>query len=140
MHGLLASQSCYHSVLPPSLCTLWTSSRFSSLLSRHPYILLISLEIFFIYFSRGIGNEITCANGYNTNATRHPRCGHMHGFSALLHCRIGTFPKFSAQTFLQALTTALKDSLLYQSRQFCSFSTWLCDERNCFYGVILDAD
>ena len=28
MHGLLASQSCYHSVLPPSLCTLWTSSRF----------------------------------------------------------------------------------------------------------------
>ena len=25
---LLASQSCYHSVLPPSLCTLWTSSRF----------------------------------------------------------------------------------------------------------------
>ena len=22
MHGLLASQSCYHSVLPPSLCTL----------------------------------------------------------------------------------------------------------------------
>ena len=28
MHGLLASQSCYHSVLTPSLCTLWTSSRF----------------------------------------------------------------------------------------------------------------
>ena len=28
MHGLLASQSCYHSVLPPCLCTLWTSSRF----------------------------------------------------------------------------------------------------------------
>ena len=28
MHGLLASQSCYHSVLSPSLCTLWTSSRF----------------------------------------------------------------------------------------------------------------
>ena len=28
MHGLLASQLCYHSVLPPSLCTLWTSSRF----------------------------------------------------------------------------------------------------------------
>ena len=26
MHGLLASQSCYHSVLLP--CTLWTSSRF----------------------------------------------------------------------------------------------------------------
>ena len=52
MHGLLASQSCYHSVLPPSLCTLWTSSRFVcvALLSRHPYILLISLEIFFIYF------------------------------------------------------------------------------------------
>ena len=23
MYGLLASQSCYHSVLPPSLCTLW---------------------------------------------------------------------------------------------------------------------
>ena len=46
MHGLLASQSCYHSVLPPSLCTLWTSSRF---LSRHPCILLIPLKIFFIY-------------------------------------------------------------------------------------------
>ena len=28
MHGLLASQSCYHSVLLPCLCTLWTSSRF----------------------------------------------------------------------------------------------------------------
>ena len=28
MHGLLTSQSCYHSVLPPSLCTLSTSSRF----------------------------------------------------------------------------------------------------------------
>ena len=27
MHGLLVSQLCYHSVLPPSLCTLWTSSR-----------------------------------------------------------------------------------------------------------------
>ena len=37
MHGLLASQSCYHSV------------QISSLL-RHPYILLISLEIFFITF------------------------------------------------------------------------------------------
>ena len=28
MHGLLASQSCYHSVLPPCLSTLLTSSRF----------------------------------------------------------------------------------------------------------------
>ena len=27
-HGLLASQSCYHSVLPPCLCTLLASSRF----------------------------------------------------------------------------------------------------------------
>ena len=42
------SISCYHSVLPPCLSTLLTSSRFSSLLNRHPYILLISLEIFFI--------------------------------------------------------------------------------------------
>ena len=42
MHGLLVSQSCYHSVLcTPCLCTLRASSRF-----RHPYILLISLEIF----------------------------------------------------------------------------------------------
>ena len=48
MHGLLASQSCYHSVLPPCLSTLLASSRFLSLLNRHPYILLISLEIFFI--------------------------------------------------------------------------------------------
>ena len=28
MHGLLASQSCYHSVLPPCLSTLLASSRF----------------------------------------------------------------------------------------------------------------
>ena len=48
MHGLLASQSCYHSVLPPCLSTLSASSLISSLLNRHPYILLISLEIFFI--------------------------------------------------------------------------------------------
>ena len=39
MHGLLASQSCYHSVLPPSLCTLWTSSRFfiTKQTSLHPF-------------------------------------------------------------------------------------------------------
>ena len=41
--------------------------------------------------------------------------------------------------FPQALTRALKD-FLYQSRQFCSFSAWLRDERTCFYGVIRDAD
>ena len=35
MHGLLAI-SCYHSVLPPSLCTLWTSSRFKQT-SLHPF-------------------------------------------------------------------------------------------------------
>ena len=28
MHGLLASQSCYHSVSPPCWCTLLASSRF----------------------------------------------------------------------------------------------------------------
>ena len=40
MHGLLASQSCY------ILVHCWPVV--SSLLNRHPYILLISLEIFFI--------------------------------------------------------------------------------------------
>ena len=37
----------YHSVLPPCLSTL-LAKQISSLLNRHPYILLISLEIFFI--------------------------------------------------------------------------------------------
>ena len=41
IYGLLASQSCYHSMLAPCWFTLWTSSRF-----LYPYILLISLEIF----------------------------------------------------------------------------------------------
>ena len=41
IYGLLASQSCYHSLLAPCWFTLWTSSRF-----LHLYILLISLEIF----------------------------------------------------------------------------------------------
>ena len=41
IYGLLASHSCYHSMLVPCWFTLWTSSRF-----LHPYILLISLEIF----------------------------------------------------------------------------------------------
>ena len=43
IYGLLASQSCYHSMLAPCWFTLWTSNRF-----LYPYILLISLEIFFI--------------------------------------------------------------------------------------------
>ena len=39
MHGLLASQSCYHSVLPPCLSTLLASSRFlhSKQTSLHPF-------------------------------------------------------------------------------------------------------
>ena len=41
IYGLLASQSCYHSMLAPCWFTLWTSGRFI-----YPYILLISLEIF----------------------------------------------------------------------------------------------
>ena len=41
IYGLLASQSCYHSMLAPCWFTLWTSNRF-----LYPYILLISLEIF----------------------------------------------------------------------------------------------
>ena len=41
IYGLLASQSCYHSMLAPCWFTLWTNSRF-----LYPYILLISLEIF----------------------------------------------------------------------------------------------
>ena len=45
IYGLLASQSCYHSMLAPCWFTLWTSSRF-----LYPYILLISLEIFLISF------------------------------------------------------------------------------------------
>ena len=47
MHGLLASQSCYHSVLPSCLSTLLASSRF----------LLISLEIFFIYLLHNISSN-----------------------------------------------------------------------------------
>ena len=45
IYGLLASQSCYHSMLAPCWFTLWTSKRF-----LNPYILLISLEIFLFYF------------------------------------------------------------------------------------------
>ena len=48
IYGLLASQSCYHSMLAPCWFTLWTSSRF-----LYPYILLISLEIFLFSFSSG---------------------------------------------------------------------------------------
>ena len=43
IYGLLASQSCYHSMVVPCWFTLWTSSRF-----LHHYILLISIEIFLI--------------------------------------------------------------------------------------------
>ena len=42
MHGLLPSQSCYHSVLVPCWFALWSSGRF-----LHPYIPLISLKILF---------------------------------------------------------------------------------------------
>ena len=48
IYGLLASQSCYHSMLAPCWFTLWTSNRF-----LYPYILLISLEIFLISLSQG---------------------------------------------------------------------------------------
>ena len=41
IYGLLASQSCYHSMLVPCWFRLWTSGRF-----QHPYILLKSIEIF----------------------------------------------------------------------------------------------
>ena len=46
IYGLLASQSCYHSMLVPCWFTLWTSG---SLRFLHHYILLISIEIFLIY-------------------------------------------------------------------------------------------
>ena len=45
MHGLLASQSCYHSVTLTCLSTL-LASQISSLLIRHPYI---HVKIFYIY-------------------------------------------------------------------------------------------
>ena len=39
MHGILASQSCYHSVLPPCLCTLLTVEYFfiAKQTSLHPF-------------------------------------------------------------------------------------------------------
>ena len=48
MHGLLASQSCYQNILCYILVCVhcWPVVD----LNRHPYILLISLEIFFLYF------------------------------------------------------------------------------------------
>ena len=50
IYGLLASQSCYHSMLAPCWFTLWTSNRF-----LYPYIFLISLEIFLFSFYRVVG-------------------------------------------------------------------------------------
>ena len=59
--------------------------------------------------------------------------------TASLPCCTAELVVFGAVKIPQALTTALKDSL-YQSRQFCSFSAWLRDERTCFYRVIRDVD
>ena len=52
MHGLLASQSCYHSVLSPCLCTLLASSRFSYCCpSLHPFGFVRNLFLYlFVYF------------------------------------------------------------------------------------------
>ena len=44
IYCLLASQSCYYSMLVPCWFTLWTSGIF-----LHHYILLISIEIFLIF-------------------------------------------------------------------------------------------
>ena len=44
IYGLLASQSCYHSMLVPCWFTLWTSSRFHS--SLHPFDFARNLFIF----------------------------------------------------------------------------------------------
>ena len=58
IYGLLASQSCYHSMLAPCWFTLWTSSRF-----LYPYTLLISLEIFLfslIIWQAQNGDPIAC--------------------------------------------------------------------------------
>ena len=52
MHGLLASQSCYHSVLPPCWCTLLASSRFPYCCpSLHPFGFVRNLFLYlFVYF------------------------------------------------------------------------------------------
>ena len=52
-----------------------------------------------------IGNEITCANGYNMHTACHLHCRHMYSFSVLLY-----FSKvFATVKFPQTITTSLKD-------------------------------
>ena len=63
MHGLLASQSCYHSVLPPCLSTLLASGTFLQT-SLHPFDFIRNLLHLLEYGGCQLGN----ANNFNSLA------------------------------------------------------------------------
>ena len=74
MHGLLASQSCYHSVLPPCLSTLLASSRFlhSKQTSLHPFDFVRNLFSFTCLYPFFITSKICGSTSPPTHYEPHP--------------------------------------------------------------------